>query len=332
MSVRETTKLNKIDLRYLLIDSLRLYSDNVVYIDGSNPYRFSINKKTFYILIKNVHESGNGRGNQDESRIQVSKTRNFNQALSSGSDVIVLGYFADERTFTAWNPFMMRDRFNEKDNVSLYTRFSEQRKAREYKISNYRDTNNQSIISFIPDYLGLYLENIQSIHLLQDKELIMLVEKSDQFNQSNEDGEFSTSEGTFTITHARAKRDPLFSKKIYEAYNNKCAMCGIGLECIEAAHIVPHAHELGTDEISNGVSLCALHHTAYDKSLIYFDVDYHIFLNEEKIEYLEKVGLDSGLRKFEKMSFENLQLPMNQALHPNPSNIKIANLARGITK
>ena len=119
MSVRDTTILDRKDLRYLLIDSLRLYSDNVAFIDGNNPYRFSINKKTYYVLIKNVHESGDGRGNQDECRIQVAKTQNFNDALNSGNDVIVLGYFADEKVFTAWNPFMMRDRFNQKTNYFI---------------------------------------------------------------------------------------------------------------------------------------------------------------------------------------------------------------------
>ena len=98
MSVRDTIILNPSDLKYLLIDSLRQYSDNVSFLDGNNPYRFSINKKTFYVLIKNVHESGEGRGNQDECRIQVAKSANFNQALSSNYDVIVLGYFADERS------------------------------------------------------------------------------------------------------------------------------------------------------------------------------------------------------------------------------------------
>ena len=46
MIVRDTTILNPTDLKYLLIDSLRSYSDNVSFIDGRNPYRFSINKKT----------------------------------------------------------------------------------------------------------------------------------------------------------------------------------------------------------------------------------------------------------------------------------------------
>ena len=83
MSVRDTIILTPKELRYLLIDSLRLYSDNVAFIDGNNPYRFSINKKTFYVHIKNVHESGENRTNPDECRIQVSKSVNFNEAIES---------------------------------------------------------------------------------------------------------------------------------------------------------------------------------------------------------------------------------------------------------
>jgi len=322
--------LNPKDLRYLLIDSLRLYSDNVVFIDGNNPYRFSINKKTFYVLIKNVHESGDGRDNQDECRIQISKSKNFNEALNSGTEVIIFGYFADEKVFTAWNPFLMRDRFNKRTTISLYSRFSVQKIAAKEKIASYRDSNGQSVISFIPDYLGLYLENLSSIHLVSNEELKELVEQSDYLNNDNADGEFNTSEGKLTITHARQRRDPNFRKRVYDAYNYKCAMCGIQLELIEAAHIVPHSHEKGTDEIDNGICLCALHHTAYDRSLIYFDEKLNILINESKMEYLEKVGLDSGIRKFEKLSFDKIQIPENHTLRPNLSNVKIANQARGI--
>jgi putative restriction endonuclease len=242
----------------------------------------------------------------------------------------VLGYFADEKVFTAWNPFRLRERFNQRDNVSVYSRFSKQKEASIEKISSYRDNNNQSIISFSPEYLGLYLENLKSIHLLTDIELKNLVQQSDSLNNQNADGEFDTSEGVLTITHARQKRDPNFRRKVYDAYNNKCAMCGIGLELIEAAHIVPHSHELGTDEIDNGISLCAIHHTAYDRSLIYFNDNLDILINESKMEYLEKVGLDSGIRKFEKLAFDKIQLPENHILRPNIGNIKIANQTRGI--
>jgi putative restriction endonuclease len=330
MSTRNTQILNHSDLKYLLIDSLRLYSDNVVFIDGNNPYRFSINKKTFYVLIKNVHESGDGRGNQDECRIQISESKNFNDAMNSKTDVIVLGYFADEKVFTAWNPYLMRDRFNQKQTISLYSRFSVQKQAAVSKIAAYRDSNGQSVLSFLPDYLGLYLENLSNIHLLDDVELLALVNQSDTLNTQNLDGEVDFPEGHLTITHTRYKRDPRFKTIVYDAYDNRCAMCGIQLELIEAAHIVPHSHEKGTDEIGNGISLCALHHTAYDRSLIFFDEQFNILINDSKMEYLQKVGLDSGFRKFQTLAFDKVQLPTNHTLRPNIENIKLANQARGI--
>ena len=101
-------------------------------------------------------------------------------------------------------------------------------------------------------------------------------------NTENLNGEVDYAEGHLTITHTRYKRDPRFRSIVYDAYNYKCAMCSIGLELIEAAHIVPHSHEKGTDEIGNGISLCALHHTAYDRSLIYFDDEFNIKINTTK--------------------------------------------------
>ena len=176
----------------------------------------------------------------------------------------------------------------------------------------------------------LYLDNLESIHLLSKNELKKLVLQSDDLNSINSDGEFKTSERVLTINHSRQTRDPNFRIKVYDAYNHKCAMCGIGLEIIDAAHIVPHSHEKGTDNIDNGISLCALHHRAYDRSLIYFDEDLNILMNENKIKYLEKFGLDTGMRKFEKMAFDKIQLPKNYSMRPNVNNIKIANQSRGI--
>lgn len=330
MSTKDTEKLNPSDLKYLLIDSLRLYSDNVIFLDGNNPYRFSINKKTYYVFIKNIHESGEGRDNQDECRIQVAKSINFNEALNSENIVIVLGYFADEKIFTAWNPFKMKDRFNTKDNISIYSRFSIQKEAVKKKIAVYIDNNGDSAISFRPDYLGLYLDNIKNMHLYQEEELRSLALESDVLNAKNQNGNFISNNINVKIQHERISRDPQFRKNIYDAYFYKCAMCGMQLELIEAAHIVPYSHELGNDETSNGVCLCALHHTAYDRSLIYFDEKLKILINEEKVKYLEKVGLDSGMRKFEKLAFEELQIPKNHTLRPNIKNIKIANQIRGI--
>lgn len=330
MSVRDTILLNPTDLRYLLIDSLRLYSSNVVFIDGANPYRFSINKKEFFVLIKNIHESGDNRPNQDECRIQISKSANFNVALSSANEVVVLGYFADERVFTAWNPYLLRHRFNTKSTVSVYSRFSVQDRASTQGIAVYVDLNNQKIISFKPEYLGLYLENLEKIHQLNEDDLQELILESDELGNEEKDGAVEIDGQRLTITHTKYVRDPKFRKKVYEAYKYRCAMCGIQLQLVEAAHIVPHSHEKGTDDIGNGICLCALHHTAYDESLIYFDDDLSIKINQKKIDYLVKIGRDSGLHTLQRMQFNTIQIPENYTHRPSVANIRLANIIRGI--
>lgn len=331
MSVRDTEILNPVDLRYMLIDSLRLYSSDVAFIDGGNPYRFAVNKRNFFILIKNVHESGNGRGNQDECRVQISRSLSFGHAKSAHAAVAVLGYFPDRRIFTAWNPYLMQDRFNAKTTVSLYSRFSVMDDAAATGVAIYIDTKGQNVISFKPEYLGLYLDNIKTIHTLKIDELRSLIATSDVLQESDGSEELELDGQKLFVNHKRVARDPKFRKLVYEAYGHRCAMCGIQLELIEAAHIVPFSHKHGSDEISNGVCLCALHHTAYDQSLVYFDEDYAIKVNQDKIRYLEKIGRDGGYRKLQDLSFERLALPINHIFKPTPENIRTANHIRGIT-
>lgn len=61
-----------------------------------------------------------------------------------------------------------------------------------------------------------------------------------------------------------------FRQAVIEAYDYKCAFCGMKINSlndlsweVEAAHIVPHSKK-GKDDILNGLSLCHLHHWAFD--------------------------------------------------------------------
>jgi putative restriction endonuclease len=332
MSERKTTILNKSDLKYLLIDSLKQYSEDVVYISGNNPYTFNVNKKVVHIFIHNVHESGKGRPNQDEGRIQINKTSNFLAARSSGKPVLFFGYFADYGVITAWNPFMLNERINQRQTISVYTRFSVQKKAQEKGISCYVDNNEQVIITFKPEYLGLYLENYNSMHLSDEETLLELIEK----NNKTEDmdvgisEEFEIERKKFSVTHTKYKRDAGFRKAVYESYGARCAICGIQLELVEAAHIIPHSHEQGSDDPKNGLCLCSLHHKAYDSGLIYVNEDYKIRINEKRVEYLEKVHKDGGMTKFLKLQNEEINLPSSHIYQPSKEFLKIANKVRGI--
>lgn len=71
----------------------------------------------------------------------------------------------------------------------------------------------------------------------------------------------------------RRRRDPLFRKKVLDAYGERCSVCGLDIRLgdrllgIEAAHIRWHSHG-GPDDVVNGLALCLLHHKALDSGAL----------------------------------------------------------------
>ena len=54
-----------------------------------------------------------------------------------------------------------------------------------------------------------------------------------------------------------------FQERVLVAYGGKCAFCTLGYrELLDAAHIIPDSELRGEPVVSNGMSLCRLHHAA----------------------------------------------------------------------
>lgn len=64
-----------------------------------------------------------------------------------------------------------------------------------------------------------------------------------------------------------------FARAVRDAYEERCAMCGLGLGLTESAHILPVAAPGSVDEVRNGLALCANHHRAFDRHRIWVDPD-----------------------------------------------------------
>ena len=334
MPEKETIILNKTQLKYLLIDSLKRYSEDITYVSGDNPYKFMIHKKIFFIFIHNVHASGRGRTNQDECRIQVNRTNSFLEAKKSGEPVLFFGYLADYDVFTTWNPFILTERINERDVISVYSRFSTQERASRLDISCYIDSNGQVIISFKPEYLGLYLENFIEMHKCTESELLGLIKVADGIPMSDntESAIVKINGRKYIVNHRQIRSDPSFYINVKKCYAYKCSFCGIQLELVSAAHIIPNAHPDSPQDIKNGLCLCGLHHTAFDNALLYLDLKYNIILNEAKVDYLKKVKRAEGIQKFLKLQYGKLRMPESNLCIPSLDYILKANEIRGITK
>ncbi len=78
------------------------------------------------------------------------------------------------------------------------------------------------------------------------------------------------------VTHQRLHQ-PQFRSQVLFAYKKRCAVCHLGRpELLEAAHIIPDTHASGSAEIPNGLSLCRIHHAAYDANLVGFSPDLRV--------------------------------------------------------
>ncbi len=76
-----------------------------------------------------------------------------------------------------------------------------------------------------------------------------------------------------------------FRERVLDAYRHQCALCHLKHdELLDAAHIIPDADPEGEPVVSNGLALCRLHHTAFDKFFIGVRPDYRIEVRPDLLE------------------------------------------------
>lgn len=331
MTSEPTTTLSPAELRACLYDALLLYSSNVEFLDNGNPIRVRVNSATHSVYIRNLTSTGAGRSNPHERRMQLSNSPRLLEASARSDSITILAYSADDRTFTAWDPASVVPRIGVRDNVSLYSDVFTQVEAQQKGIAAFTDTYGSVVLSFRPEYVGLYLDNVLALPTFSVAALRQICNDSDSSNTENGGSRSSVaSGGRIKIQHTRYARDPMFRRIICDAYSHTCAICGLQLELVEAAHVVPHCHANATDDVTNGLCLCALHHTAYDKCLIYISDALLVCVNEAKMTLLEKLNRGSGIDTIRAIVDRRIILPTDQSLHPSPDNIILANRVRGI--
>lgn len=112
---------------------------------------------------------------------------------------------------------------------------------------------------------------------------------------------------------ARAVMQPVrhwrFAQSVQRAYGYRCAACDVQLELVEAAHIDPVENLDSSDDISNGLALCALHHKAYDQGLLEISADGSIRITQSKLDDLSASLRDGGIEAFRLALRSRIRLP-----------------------
>jgi putative restriction endonuclease len=100
------------------------------------------------------------------------------------------------------------------------------------------------------------------------------------------------------------------------------------LDLIDAAHIIPVAAATSTDETGNGIALCKLHHTAFDRNLLSFDERYKIEVSDSEVSRLTAANLAGGLKEFRRHLRTAILLPGDRRDYPPPQYITEARKVR----
>jgi putative restriction endonuclease len=121
--------------------------------------------------------------------------------------------------------------------------------------------------------------------------------------------------GYVTALARRRIHQQAFRERVINAYRQQCALCRLKHEVLlDAAHIIPDSDPDGVPETSNGISLCKLHHAAFDKHFLGIRPDFVIEIRKDLLEETDGPMLKHGLQGLHQQS---IVLPRDAKQRPS---------------
>ena len=113
---------------------------------------------------------------------------------------------------------------------------------------------------------------------------------------------------------------PMFRGQVIRAYQTQCAVCSLKhAELLDAAHITADSEASGEPIVTNGLSLCKIHHAAYDRNLLGVRPDYVVQINNTLLAEIDGPMLKHGLQE---MHDRPIVLPTRPTNRPDPMRLE----------
>ncbi|MGN6089189.1 MAG: HNH endonuclease [Actinomycetales bacterium] len=91
---------------------------------------------------------------------------------------------------------------------------------------------------------------------------------------------------------------PVFRATVMRAYGTRCSVCSLAHgQLLDAAHIVPDVHELGSASVVNGLALCKIHHAAFDANILGVRPDLVVEIRRDLLDEIDGPMLRHGLQE-----------------------------------
>ena len=179
---------------------------------------------------------------------------------------------------------------------------------------NFTNTVDTKLIFFLSEVENIDMKTDEIMHFFIDtsEKLEFVVRKVDLEKEKNLKKKFGNIENTIRsldkqsvplyadvkagsgIVTIRSGQEK-FRQGVLTNFYNKCALCGISdIDLLEAAHILPFKENQHIKKISNGICLCVMHHTMFDKKYFAINGKYQIFITEKNMSIESKNLLQWG--------------------------------------
>lgn len=121
----------------------------------------------------------------------------------------------------------------------------------------------------------------------------------------------------YAVREARVRlHQSRFRWRVIPAYDERCTVCRLRqVRLLDAAHICPDLDPRGEPVVANGLSLCSLHHRAFDQDLVGISPDCRVHVSRRLLE-----DEDGPMLELLKGFHDTLiHLPRRPAWRPDPA-------------
>lgn len=296
-----------------------------------HPRRFQIASTagglTVWVYIWTITHGGATRS-REEYRIQMT-TVQPPLALNPFGPTLLLGWYPDLGIFAGFD-INRHGQFSPGSN-SVQISLSALRSASNFGWGFYQNQYGEIAVAFRPSEFLNYTVNANDLHRHGPRavNLLTTVARLEAVHEA-ELKRSPLSRRRIVETISRLARAANFRDQIVSAYESRCAVTGIQLRLVDAAHILPIGAEGSVDNVNNGICLSPTYHRAFDHGLIYLDANLRMRLNMDKVDRLRTLNVVSGLDQFRRYLDQEIFLPANPAQRPSNDFILRANRFRSI--
>ena len=161
-------------------------------------------------------------------------------------------------------------------------------------------------------------------------EVQKIIKKLIESPKSQDYDPFDKSKRLVQRTQQAVMRNRAFRLAVVEAYEQRCAVCGLKIKSpdsikweVEAAHIVPN-RSFGRDDICNGIALCHLHHWAFDVGWFTLRDDYKLLVSPQIQQLPSDFGKIQDYHFFHALAQqrEKINLPLRSDIYPHHNAVR----------